>query len=85
MPIMTDEDKKLFEKVDKIIKSKPSEQEATNFWLGLGIDDYDRLIYLFENNEINEMGEEIRLRLISGLKRLREGLVADKNRKLDEM
>lgn len=82
---MTDEDKKLFEKVDKIIKNKPSEQEAIDFWLGLGINEYDRLVYLFENNEINGMGEEIRLRLVSGLKRLREGLVADRSRKLDEM
>lgn len=85
MSIMTDEDKKLFEKIDEIIKKRPSEQEVVDFWLSLGIDEYNRLIYLFENNEINEMGEEVRLKLIAGLKKLKEGLTYDRNRKLDEM
>lgn len=85
MPIMTDEDKKLFEKIYAIIKKRPSKQEAIDFWLDLGIDDYDRLIYLFENNETKEMGEEIRLKLVAGLKKLRDGLVVGRSRKLNEM
>ena len=82
---MTDEDKKLFGKIDETMKKHPSEQEAVDFWLGLGIDEYDRLICLFENNEIDEMSEETRSKLIAGLRKLKEGLTADKNRKLDEM
>jgi len=84
MPIITNEDKKLFEKIDETMKKRPSEQETIDFWLDLSVNEYNRLIYLFENNEIEKMSKEIRLKLVAGLKKLREGLATDKNRKLDE-
>ena len=71
---MTKEDKKIFEKFEEMMKNKPSESEALEFWSKLSIAEYDRLIYLFEQGEIEGMPEKIRLKLIVFFGKVKEKL-----------
>jgi len=71
---MDEADKKLFEKFDEIMKSRPLNADALKFWSKLGKEEYERLIYLFENNKIDIMSDEIRLKLVGMLKNLKGGL-----------
>ncbi|MEA1936514.1 MAG: hypothetical protein U9N04_00140 [Patescibacteria group bacterium] len=74
MQSMTEEDKKLFEKFEEMMKSMPSENEALDFWSKLSVVEYDRLIYLFEQNKIDKMSENIRLKLVVFFKKVKERL-----------
>lgn len=71
---LTDEDKKLFNKFEEVMKNMPSESEAIDFWSKLSAEEYDRLIYLFEQNKIKKIPEEIRLKLIALFKKIKEKL-----------
>lgn len=71
---MTEEDKKLFEKFEEMMKNIPSESEALEFWSKLSVEEYDRLIYLFERNEIEGMPEKIRLKLVVFFRKVKEKL-----------
>lgn len=71
---MTEEDKKLYEKFEEIIKNKPSDSEALDFWSKLSAKEYDRLIYLFENNEIEGMPESVRKKLAETFRKLKEAI-----------
>jgi len=72
---MTEEDKKLFEKFEEMMKNTPNESEALDFWSKLSIEEYDRLIFLFEQGEIKGMPEKIRLKLVVFFKKVKEKLV----------
>ena len=71
---LNNEDKKLYEKFERMMKNKPSESEALEFWSKLSIAEYDRLIYLFEQNEIDRVPKEIRLKLAVFFKKIKEKL-----------
>ncbi len=71
---MTEEDKKLFEKFEEMMKNIPSESEALEFWSKLSVEEYDRLIYLFERDEIEGMPEKIRLKLVVFFRKVKEKL-----------
>ncbi len=74
MQSMTDEDKKLYEKFKEMMKSAPSESEALDFWSKLNIEEYDRLIDLFEKDKIKGVPENIRLKLVVFFKKVKERL-----------
>ena len=74
MQSMTEEDKKLFEKFEEMMKDIPSENEALDFWSKLSIEEYDRLIFLFEQGEIEGMPEKIRLKLVVFFEKVKEKL-----------
>lgn len=71
---MDEKDKKLMEKFDEIMANKPLNAEALDFWSKLGEEEYKRLIYLFENNMIENMSDEIKMELIGVFKTLKERL-----------
>lgn len=72
---MTEEDIKLMERFEQIIAAKPSEDDALGFWSKLSIEEYDRLIYIFEQNKPEGMRDEIRLELIDLFKKLKAKLL----------
>jgi len=72
MQSITNEDKKLLEKFERMIKSNLTENEALDFWSKLNAKEYDRLTYLFEQGEIDGMPENIRLKLVELFKKLRK-------------
>ena len=72
---MTEEDKKLMEKFEQIIAAKPSEDAVLDFWSKLSVEEYDRLIYLFEQNKPEDMSEEARTELIDIFKKLKEKIL----------
>lgn len=74
MQTITDEDKKLYEKFKEMMKSAPGESEALDFWSKLSAEEYDRLIDLFEKEEIKEVPENIRLKLVVFFKKVKEKL-----------
>lgn len=67
-------DKKLLEKFEDITISQPTEEKATGFLSNLGTKEYERLIYLFENNKIDGMSKSMRLKLVEVFKKIKEGL-----------
>lgn len=71
---MNEKDKKLYEKFEKIVKNKPSDDEAVDFWVKLGAEEYERLIFLFENNEIKEMPENVKIKLVETFRELKQAL-----------
>ncbi len=83
MSTITDVDKELFRKIDAVLRKRPSSEEAVDFWLGLSAEEYDRLVFLFENNKIEGMSSEVRLKLVKAFKRLKERL-GSKNKKAKE-
>ncbi len=74
MQSITEEDKKLFEKFEEMMKNTPSESEALDFWSKLSIEEYDRLIFLFKQGEIEGMPEKIRLKLVVFFEKVKEKL-----------
>ncbi|MEA2097964.1 MAG: hypothetical protein U9P70_02725 [Patescibacteria group bacterium] len=71
---MEEIDKKLLEKFENLISDQPTEEEATEFLSKLSTEEYERLIYLFENNKIDGMSESIKLKLVEVFKKIKEGL-----------
>lgn len=71
---MDEKDKKLMEKFDEMMASKPLNADTLDFWSKLGKEEYERLIYLFENNTIENMPCEIKMELIGVFKKLKERL-----------
>ena len=72
MQSITNEDKKLLKKFERMIKSNFTENETLDFWSKLNAEEYDRLGYLFEQDEIDGIPENIRLKLIKFFKKVRE-------------
>jgi len=72
MHSITDEDKKLFNKFEKAILHRPNENEAVDFWMSLNPKKYDRLITLFENNKVEAMPKNVRLKLIMFFEKIKE-------------
>lgn len=75
---MEEADIKLFEKFEKAMSMKPGNDAAAKFLSGLSQEEYDRLIQLFENNRIEGMDENIRLKLVETYKKIKEGLAKNK-------
>lgn len=74
---MEEIDKKLLEKFENLMSDKPTEEKATDFLSKLSTEEYERLIYLFENNKIDGMSESMRLKLVEVFKKIKEGLSKD--------
>ena len=72
MQSITNEDKKLLKKFERMIKSNFTENETLDFWSKLSAEEYDRLGYLFEQDEIDGIPENIRLKLVELFKKLRK-------------
>lgn len=72
MQSIANEDKKLLEKFEGTVKSNPAENEALDFWSKLNAEEYDRLTYLFGQNEIDGMPKNIRLKLVEFFKKVRK-------------
>jgi len=71
---MTNEDKELFKKFEEMMANRPSEKETLDFWSKLSVEEYDRLIHLFEQGEIDGMPENVRLKLVVFFKKIKEKL-----------
>lgn len=71
---MEEIDKKLLEKFEDLTSSQPTEEKSTEFLSKLSAEEYERLIYLFENNKIAGMSENMRLELVEVFKKVKEGL-----------
>jgi len=71
---MEEIDKKLFEKFEDIISGKPDENQGAEFLSRLSQEEYGRLIRIFENNEIEGMDKNVRVKLIETYKKIKEGL-----------
>ena len=74
---MEEIDKKLLEKFENLMSDQPTEEKATEFLSKLSTEEYERLIYLFENNEIDGMSENVRIKLVEIFKKIKEGLSKD--------
>ena len=74
---MEEIDKNLLEKFENLMSDQPTEGKATEFISKLSTEEYERLIYLFENNKIDGMSDNIRLELIKVFKKIKEGLSKD--------
>jgi len=74
---MEEIDKSLLEKFDNLISDQPTEEKATEFLSKLSSEEYERLIYLFENNEIDGMSENVKIKLVEVFKKIKEGLSKD--------
>jgi len=74
MALLNEEDKKLLKKFEEAVNRRPNESEALDFWSKLDMEEYDRLICLFKENEIAGMSEEIKLKLVGFLNKAKEGL-----------
>ncbi|MCK4799370.1 hypothetical protein KAS31_00130 [Candidatus Parcubacteria bacterium] len=72
---MEEIDKKLLEKFDDLMSDQLTEEEATEFLSNLSTKEYERLIYLFENNKIDGMSKNMRLELVKVFKKVKEGLL----------
>ncbi|MCK5490823.1 MAG: hypothetical protein KAI67_03195 [Candidatus Pacebacteria bacterium] len=69
---MSEEEEKLFEKFDIMLKSKPSDSQAKEFFSKLSKDELDMLIKTFESNEIEGMPSFVKNKLVEILKKLVE-------------
>lgn len=74
---MEEIDKNLLEKFENLMSYQPTEEKATEFLSKLSTEEYERLIYLFENNKIDRMSDNIRLELIKVFKKIKKGLSKD--------
>jgi hypothetical protein len=75
MTIITNKDLELVEKFRKVFDATPADDKALDLWSGLSVEEYSRLIVLFEQNKPIGMSDEVRLDLIEVLKRLKAKLI----------
>lgn len=73
---MTEEDFILIDKFKKLDATHPTETEVIDFWAKLSTPEYDRLIFLFENHNIDGMDDEARMALVDIFKKLKDKLSA---------
>lgn len=71
---MDEIDAKLMKKFNDMMAEKPLNAQALEFWSRLSKEEYERLIYLFENNKTENMPDSVRSKLVGIFKELKARL-----------
>ena len=71
---MNEEDKNLFQKFQTIMNNKVDNETAIQFFSQLNLNEYNRLIELFENNDFPDIKTETKNKVLLILNRLRSEL-----------